>query len=169
MCSSSQQSVAVYRKEENKKQLGSRTVDCIGVRRMGWRCLLWHSPKGKQEKNMYSALLLPWDVQNPYSHWAVACTPQCWYSAAVPSVMDCVLACGRGILYISVSTLMNLFVIGKHFNCQNTFSFKSINISEQSFWKETLLWAVMIHASVKWICTVVCYGWSISQVETVSE
>lgn len=76
-------------------------------------------------------------------------TPLCWYSATVLLMMSQGSAYDKGILYISVNMLMKWFVIGKHFNCHSTFSFKSINISEQSFWKETLVWAVMIHASVK--------------------
>lgn len=96
-----------------------------------------------------SALLLPWDVQNPYSHWGVARTPLCLYSATLLSMMNQVSAYNKGILYMCVNMLMNWFVIGKHFNCHSTFAFKPINISEQSFWKETLAWAVMIHASVK--------------------
>jgi len=64
-------------------------------------------------------------------------------------MMNHVLAYNKGILYTSMNMLMNWFVIGKHFDCHSTFSFKSVNISEQSFWKEALVWAVMIHATVK--------------------
>lgn len=85
----------------------------------------------------------PWDGKI-LIHTEVWLVQHC-AGAAAPSLRNQDSAYDQGALCASLIMLMSWFVMAN----TSTFSFKSINIPEQSFWKEALVGAVMIHASVK--------------------